>query len=447
MARTPVGRELRRARGAVALLFLINASTYANVVPRLPAIKADLGLTNAALGTAVAALPMGALLSGPAAGWLVARYGSGRVATACGFGFGAVLPLFALAPSWPALAATFLALGLVDSLMDVSMNSHALRVQRGYGRSIVSAMHGVWSLGAVAGGLAGSVAAGRGLDLVVHLVVAGVVLVALTSVARRWVLPGPDDQERGDPALATPMPATAGQAPPAVAAGPAPELADATDAGGDGSEDASVARVVAVPHGEVVSPPVGRAGGFGRHLLWLGLLVLLAGVVEDAPSSWGAVLLRDELGTSAGSAGLAFLACQGAMTVGRLSGDRVVDRIGAVTAVRVGGALVLVGPAVGLLVGSPASVVVGFAVAGFGAAPLFPLVFLAAGNLPGVSTGHGVAAVAWMSRLGFLLVPPLVGLVADATSVRAGLTVVPLAGLGVVLLAGVVRPGAGEALR
>jgi fucose permease len=173
--------------------------------------------------------------------------------------------------------------------------------------------------------------------------------------------------------------------------------------------------------------------------LWLGLILLLAGAVEDSPASWGAVLLRDELDASAGVGGLVFVAFQAAMTAGRLLADRVVDRLGSEAVLRAGSALIVVGASVGLLVGTPASVIAGFAVAGLGAAPLFPVVFHAAGNLPGLSTGHGVAVVAWASRLGFLVVPPLVGLVGDAVSVRAGLAVVPAAGLLLVLLAGAVR--------
>lgn len=388
----PRRRALRRARGAVALLFVVNAGAYANVVPRLPGIKADLGLSNTALGTAVAAVPVGALLSGLVAGALIARWGSARVATACGLGFAVVVPAISLASSWAALAGTFVVFGLLDSVMDVSMNAHALRVQRGYGRSIVSAMHGLWSLGAVAGAGLGSLAAGAGLGLRPHLVLAGGALGALTLAARRHLLPGPDDVER--------------------------DLDAVVDTGGARDRP-------------------GRS--LALTLTGLGLLLVLAGAVEDSPASWGAVLLRDELGASAGVAGLVFVAFQAAMTVGRLRADRLVDRFGSEAVLRAGSALIVLGATVGLLVGTPASVVAGFAVAGLGAAPLFPVVFHAAGNLPGVRTGHGVAAVAWASRLGFLVVPPLVGLVGDAVSVRAGLAVVPVAGLALLALAGTVR--------
>ena len=409
---------LRRARAAVAGLFVVNAAAYANVVPRLPGIKADLGLSNAALGTAVAAVPAGALVSGLAAGALIGRWGSARVATACGIGFAVVVPAVSMAGSWAALAVTFVVFGLLDSVMDVSMNAHALRVQRAYGRSIVSAMHGLWSLGAVAGAALGSVAAGADLGLRSHLLAAGVGLAVLTLWARRHLLEGPDDLERED-----------------LATGPA-EIADAGSSGGGPARAATEAAGPAPT--EAAPAPVRR--GRAATLLVLGVLLLLAGAVEDSPASWGAVLLREELGTSAGAGGLVFVAFQAAMTAGRLRADRVVDRLGPVAVLRAGSGLITLGSAGGLLIGTPASVVAGFAIAGLGAAPLFPVVFHAAGNLPGLATGHGVAVVAWASRLGFLVVPPLVGLVGDAISVRAGLAVVPFAGALLVALAGVVRP-------
>jgi MFS family permease len=382
----PVGAAHR----AVAGLFVLNAVAFANVVPRLPAIKADLDLSNAALGSAVAAMALGALVSGPAAGVLVARFGSARLATACGIGFGLVVPFFGLASSWWALAATFLVLGALDSWMDVSMNAHALRVQRARGRSIINTLHGTWSIGAVVGGVAGTLAAAAGVSVGVQAGVAGAVIVAATLVLRPFLLDGPDD-------------------------------ADRVDAGGDG------------PSADVDLGP-GRRAARGRLAL-LGLVVVLSAVIEDAPQSWGAVFLRDELDTGPGVAGLVFVAFQVSMTASRFLGDRLVERFGAPGLVSVGGLATAAGVGVGLAIGSVPAVVIGFAVAGAGTAALFPVAFHEAGHLPGVSTGQGLAVVAWMGRVGFLVAAPLVGVLGDAASLRAGLVVVPLAGLGVAALA------------
>ncbi|MGD9702021.1 MAG: MFS transporter [Acidimicrobiia bacterium] len=391
------------ARRAVAVLFLLNAVAYANVVPRLPAIKAELGLSNTSLGAAIAAVPVGALLSGPIAGWLVARVGSGRLATGCGVAFGLVLPCFALAPAWSALAAAFLVYGSFDSLMDVSMNAHALRVQRGWGRSIINSLHGLWSVGAVVGGIAGAAAGAAGISLELHLAVAGAVIIVTALLTRRWLLPGHDS----------------------ISDDAAPSAVHATAAaGGDAPRRAT------------------------HRLVLLGLVVVMAAAVEDAPASWGAVLLRTELGTSVAAAGLVYLGFQTMMTLGRLSGDRIVDRFGEVAVVRAGGLLTAASVGSGLAIGEPATIIVGFSLAGLGTAPLFPLVFHAAGDVPGVSTGHGVAAVAWMGRIGFLVAPPFVGLVGDALNLRLALVVVPVAGVVIALLAGVLgddRAGVREA--
>ena len=374
----------------MALLFLLNAATYANVVPRVPAIKAELDLSNTSLGTAVAAMPVGALLAGPFAGPLITRLGSARVAVGCGVAFGLVLPGFALASSWPELAAVFLVLGVLDSWMDVAMNAHALRVQRGFGRSIINRLHGVWSIGAAVGGVGGAVAAATHASMTVHLVVAGVVVSVTAISINGWLMPGPDEGER------EPVPGGAG-------AGPAGRR--------------------------------GRRHPTARRFVLLGIIVVMSAAIEDAPQSWGAILLRDELGTSAAAAGSVYIAFQVSMTVARLLGDRLVDRVGEVAIVRAGGVLTAGAVAASLAIGTPTAVVVGFALAGFGTAPLFPVVFHAAGNVPGVATGYGVAFAAWMGRLGFLAAPPLVGLVGDALNLRIGLAVVPAAGVVVALLA------------
>ena len=217
----------------------------------------------------------------------------------------------------------------------------------------------------------------------------------MALLLRRWLLPGNDPQPEAV--------ATSAQASPGSSSGALPR------------------------------PPRDRM----RSLAILGVLVVMAAMIEDTPASWGAVFLRTELGTSAALAGTVYIGFQVFMTIGRLLGDRAVDRFGEIAVVRVGGVLIAAGMATGLTVGRPAAVIAGFALAGLGAAPLFPLMFNAAANVPGVATGHGLA---WIQRgrgvSGFLASPPLVGLIGDASSLRIGLSIdPPAAGVVVVVLA------------
>ena len=390
---TPAGtpsRRSRRARVAVAALFLTNGALFANVVPRYPQIKAELGVSNAVLGTALAAMPLGALLAGLLAAAAIRRFRSARVAALGIVLLAASTLAIPVAPGWVVFAAVIGVVGALDALIDVAQNSHGLRVQRLYGRSIVNSFHGLWSVGAVLGGVMGSAAAGLRVPLGVHLAVSAVLFSAVALVAYRFLLPGPDDTER--------------------AAAPDPE------AGGARAGRRAV------------------AGAAVRLLGVLGVLAACGALVEDAGASWGALYLSEDLGAGAAVAGLAFVALQTAMTVGRLTGDRVVDRFGQRTVVRTGGLLAAVGMGLALSLPSVPTTLAGFALAGLGTATLVPAAMHTADEIPGLSGGTGLTVVSWLLRGGFLLSPPLVGFVADLSSLRVGLLSVVLAGVLTVVL-------------
>ena len=396
-----VPSQLRRARAAVAACFFVNAVFYANVVPRLPEIKEQLGLSNSSLGAALAAVPLGALLAGVSSAVLIRRFGSGRVASSGLVLMGITLWAVSVAPNWAALAAALLLAGVLDNIIDVAQNAHGLRVQRLYGRSILNAFHGIWSIGAVSGGLLGSAAAGLGVPLVWHLAGTAVVFGLVALVIQRAMLPGPDEEDRGSNREQ-----------------PAGTVHD---------DDAAAA---------------GRNSGrrtATRALIALGVLAACGAIVEDAGASWSALYLRTELAAGAAAAGLGFVALQGAMTIGRLTGDRVVDRFGQRLVVQVGGVLIALGMGLALALPSVATTLVGFALAGLGVATLIPAVYHAADELPGLPPGLGLAVINWLLRVGFLLSPPLIGIVADAVSLRVALLLVVLAGIGALLLGRLLR--------
>jgi hypothetical protein len=344
------------------------------------------------------------VIAGLAAASLVNRLGSGRVTAAAAIASGAILVTPGLAGSWPAFALAVFALGALDSVMDVAMNAHALRVQRALGRSTIQAMHGWWSVGAIAGGASGVVLGAAGVPPIAHLAGVGLVLAATAAVAQRDLLPGRDHGASGATQVR------------GVAAGP-PRGASA--------------RILARPAIAAITA--------------LGTFVVLAAIVEDAPTSWSGVHLREDLGVPPGLAGSAYVASMIAMTLARLAGDRLVDRVGVVTLVRAGGLLSASALALGLLVDQPLAIVLAFAAVGIGAAPAYPAAFSAAEHVPGRSPAAGVAAVSLIGRFGFLLAPLLVGAVAEAISLRAGLLVPVIAALLVAATAGVL--GARPAVR
>jgi len=402
--------EVRRARVAVAVLFFTNGALFANLIPRYPAIKSELGLSNAEFGLAVAAFPLGALIAGLAAGMLIRRFRSSRVAIASTILTSVGLIVAGIAPSWAALAAGIFLAGAMDSITDVAQNSHGLRVQRLYKRSILNSFHAVWSIGAVTGGLLGAAAAQLDVPRGTHLLVSAVTFSLFALYTYRFLLAGPEPEE---PAAVTPQ---------------------ATDP-------------------ELSVPPTDSHGParLGKWLV-LGALVVIAAsgaAVEDAGASWSAIYLSGSLETSALVAGLGFIALQGMQFIGRLLGDGLVDRFGQRAVARSGGAIVFLGMGAALAFPSIPGTIVGFGLAGLGVATLIPAAMHAADELPGFRAGTGLTIVAWLLRLGFLISPPVVGAIADLTALRYGLLVVPLAGLLVVLFSPVlatrVRPIATDA--
>ena len=392
---------VRRARYAVGATFAVNGMTFANLVPRYPEIVADLGLDNAAFGAAVAAWPLGALLSGLFAGVAVTRWSSKRVIVGASLAMSALLAGVGWASSWLALAAVFLCVGLVDALIDIANNAQGLWVQRRIGTSIITGLHGLWSVGAVIGGLIGSAFAGLGVPVRWQLLVTGLLFALALVVASRFLLSGPE------------------QVP---VHGPVPARDEAT-----GRPD-----------------PTGRAprvaGGVVVRLLLICLVGLAGAAGEDAGNTWGALYLTGSLGATAAVGGAVFVAMQTSMIIGRFAGDPLVTRFGPRGVSRVGGILTVLGFGVVLAVPSVLAAVAGFAIVGLGIAVLIPLAMHAADELPGLPRGFGLAASGWMMRVGFLLTPPLIGIVADQVGLRWAFAVPAVLGLLAVGCAGLLAP-------
>jgi len=393
--RPAIPRDVARARIAVALLFLTNGALFANLVPRYPTIKAELALSNADFGFAVASYPLGALIAGIAAGTLIRRFRSSRIAVVGTVVTGLSVLSAGLAPSWLLLVVALFVAGSSDAITDVAQNSHGLRVQAKYGRSILNSFHAIWSIGAVAGGLMGAAAAGLGIPASIHLSISALIFCAVSLGCYRFLLTGPE---------------------------PAEHPAHHSDGTSTSTRTSSI-----------------RLGTLAA-LVALVLIASGSAIVEDAGATWAAVYLSGSLDASIAIAGFGFVALVGMQFIGRILGDSLVDRFGQRAVARAGGAIILLGMGTALLFPSIVGSIIGFGLAGLGSATLVPAAMHAADELPGFRRGTGLTLLSWLMRLGFLFSPPIVGLIADATTLRLGLAIVPAAGLVVVLLAGVLAP-------
>ncbi|WP_418275380.1 MFS transporter [Isoptericola jiangsuensis] len=406
-------RADRRARAAVSAMFLTNGALFANLLPRYPEIKGALDLSNTVYGLMVVAFPAGAMLSGLAAAAIIRRFGSAGVAVG-----GTILTALAMvgvgfAPSLALVALALFLGGACDAVTDVGQNAHGLRVQRRYGRSVFNSFHALWSAGAVIGGGMAAAAIALDLPLGVHLTISGSVFCLVALTAYRFRLPGLDAEVRASDDAAASARAAERTAP------------------ADGVTDGAVTDVPA---------PGPRRGRVGLLLAAFAVVAIAGAIIEDGANAWAALYLSGSLGAAGAVAATGFVAFMAMEFLGRATGDRFVDRFGQAAVARAGGVLVTVAMGLALAFPSVPTTIVGFALAGFGVATVIPAAMHAADELPGLRAGTGLAVVSWLLRLGFLLMPPVIGIVADATSLRAALLVLPVAGIAVVV-AGAMLPG------
>lgn len=375
--------NLARARLATYLIFFACGVVLAAWVSRIPAIKAKLGLDVGELGLVLFSMPVGLIISMPITGWAISRWGSHRAVTLAALACSASLPLAGLATNAWELALALFVLGFTNAAMDISMNAQAVEVEKQFHRPIMSSFHALFSLGGLFGAAAGAAAAAAGLAPLPFFTLTAVVLLTICVWAVRNVLHTPSQ-----------------------ASGPR----------------------FAWPRGPLVG---------------LGIVLFCTGLGEGAIADWSAVFMRQEIGTSEALAALGFSAFSIAMVVGRLSGDWLTHHFGPVTLARSGGTLATLGLVIILLSSSPVLALLGFILVGLGYCTLFPLVFSAAGRTPGVHPGVALASVATLGYLGFLVGPPLIGLVAQATSLRTSFALVAVLAGVIVVLAGLMQPKKG----
>ncbi|WP_437282895.1 MFS transporter [Sorangium sp. So ce375] len=376
--------DVARARRAVSVMFVANGIAFASWAARVPAVRERLALSDGLLGLALLGIACGAMLAFRAAGPLVARFGSRRVTRVSAVLLCAALPLPALAPSFAALVAALLLLGVCNGLMDVAMNAQAVEVERRAGRPILASVHGMFSLGGLIGAALGALAADRALSPAAHLLAVAAVLAA--AVAR---------EGRALSADARPEPSTA------------------------------------------AAPGMARSTG----LLLLGLIAFCSSVGEGAMANWSAVYLRDTLHTTGAFAATGYAAFSLAMLVGRFSGDGLTQRFGADRVVRAAGVVVAGGLGAALLANAPIALLLGFGCVGAGLSVVVPLVFRAGASAPGVAPGKALATLATLSYGGFLVGPPAIGLISDQLTLRGGLVLVVALALVIVALAPAVARG------
>ena len=369
-----------RARWAVGATFLICGILVGAWIPHVPLAKERLGVGPGMFGLALLAIAGGAVCAMPVAGMLINRYGSARMSVITGSLFCVAFlgPIFA-----PGLATFMLAgfaMGMMIGSMDVSMNAHGIAVEKLLRRPTMSMLHGLYSVGALIGAFAGA------------------------AILEAY-----------------------GEAPQALGA-------------------ALLCLVIQLAVAGSFLPSSADKGLSGTHFAWptratigLGLLCFLALMIEGSVMDWAAILLREKFLIEAGTAALGFGFYQVGMAIARLSGDWIRLRMGAVKMVTASALLTAAGTTLALVSPAPELAIAALAFAGLGVGNIAPVLFAGGGRLEPSAPGRGIAAVTTLGYSGFLSGPPLIGFVAQVTSLTTALFLTVAAALIIAVFARAVK--------
>ncbi len=364
-------------------VFAGNGALFGSLFGRLPEIQDRLGLSEGELGLALLGGPVGLIAAVAIVGAAVVRFGSRRLSALGGLAYAAGIVLPALASSGWALAGTLVLLGAASGTLDVAMNTQGVTVEKRYPRRIFASLHAGFSFGLLGGAASAGLVAAAGVPLTAHLLGVAAVVAAVIGAGVSQFL---------------------------------------TDADPDADAAAGTRAAFARP---------------SRALLALGAIAFAVLLAEGALNDWSAIYLSDVHDTGPGTAAAGLAVFSLAMAAGRLTGDRLAERLGSGALARGGLLLGAAGFAVAALAPGPATAIGAFVALGLGLASVYPLVMRAAATRADVPAGAAIAAVTTTGYVGFLAGPPLVGLVAHATSLRVSLLVV---GALVVVAATLTRP-------
>ena len=366
----PERADLRRARWATRVQFAALGTMGGTWGAHIPSVKLHHGLSEFSLSMVLLAAALGAVSSLLIAGRVVAQLGARRAAAVAGTLMCAMFAIFLPLPGfWALLPAAYL-FGAGMSVFDVSINSEGSELESLSGRAIMSNLHGMFSVGAMAGAALASALLRAGVAPVVQLATVAALLTAVMLLAALGML----DTHSG--------------------------AADETRA------------TFVWPRGT---------------LLVIGLLIFAGMMAEGVMYDWCVLYLEQDIGMPQSQAALGYATFAGVMAVSRFGGDALRARYSEQGLLLSGGVLAAAAMAVVLLVGSPWVAFIGFALVGAGLAPVAPILFNAATRVPGVSRAAAIASVTSIGYSGFMVGPPLIGSIAQAASLTVALSVVVVA--------------------
>ncbi len=364
-------------RIAISVYFFFLGFLFSSWASRIPDIKDRFNLNDAELGSVLFMLPLGALVSLPMSGWLVARAGSKFMSLGSMLLYVCALVAIPLVKSIGLLSVVLFFFGMLGNLGNISLNAQGISIQHHIGKSILSSLHAMWSVGAftAAAFTDWMMEEERALEFQ-YTVIAVTALFFLLSLFYILVK---DPEVQGEKQ-----------------------------------------KVFALPN---------------RVLLLLGLICFCVAMSEGAMADWSSLYYRQVINQPHAVSALGYTAFALFMAIGRFIGDPLIERWGHKNILKANGLLIVAGMSIALASTAPIVVMIGFALVGLGVSSVFPVVYILATKEKTMMPSAAIAAVSSVGFVGFLIGPPIIGFVAQVTGLRLALTIVIVLGVIIFLMA------------
>lgn len=384
------GKRLYRL--AVGAFFFVQGLIFSSWASRIPDIKQVHHLNDAELGAVLFSIPVGQMLCMVLSGWLVSRLGSRRsllVGVVC---YAASLASLGYAPTAIALCGLLVFFGMASNLCNIAVNTQAVGVERIYHRSIMATFHGFWSLAGFTGGVLGAVFAGFSVPPGPHFVAVAGCCVVVVLMLNRAILP----RDHREP----PMPVTA------------------------------------MTSGGLFQRMREKLRGADPAVLLLGVVAFGCMAAEGTMFDWSSVYYEAVIQPSPELVRAGYISFMSTMVCGRFIADGLITRFGVIRVLECSGVLIAVGLLLAVVLPTVLLASFGLALVGFGTAGVVPICYSLAGKTKRMHPGVAVTVVSSIGFLGFLLCPPIIGFVAQATSLRWSFALISLFGLLTAVMAG-----------
>lgn len=376
-------------RCAVSALFLLQGLVFSSWASRIPAIKSALELNDAQLGTSLFALPLGQLSTMFFSGMMVSKFGS-KFCTAIGsFMYPTVLILISYADSQLTLIGALFLFGVSANINNIAINTQAVSLEHLYGRSIMGSLHGVWSLAGFFGGLIGTAAIANSVSVRGHFVCVSILIYAVYLAARPFLLP--------------------------------------SDFSNTGDDDPSQR---------------GKTRGYLRptpYIVTLGLIAFGSMSCEGTMFDWSGVYFKTVVRARPELVSLGFVCFMCTMAAGRFAADKFVMRFGPVRVIQASGLIIFSGMLISVLFPTVVAASAGFMLVGLGVSSVVPTAYSLVGKSRRMKIGVALSCVCTIGFFGFIFGPPIIGYVAQASSLRVSFMIMACIGLCLIFLAPLLR--------